>query len=234
MTLAVSLLCAKLLQRSYDAGFIQSGSINLSDLGVTVKAVIWGEDDGVGPVAYGFISDGAAGLIATFRGTQMPEGSPIEWLEDFKAELVACPFAINARVHAGFLDVYKTLTAGSNIPIGQFLRTIQGPLICCGHSLGAPLATYAAIESLASGLVLFASPKPGDGGLAATRNESVQDAISYSNPNDVVPKVPITIPEIEPFEHAVPETSVGPGNVPGDWVSSHRIQGYLSLLQSQL
>lgn len=237
------ILCAKLQVRAYEPSFVQNGVVpDLSDLGRQVTNVIWGDDgSGVGRVPFGFFSDdlGGGAPICTIRGTQMPKGSLVEWLDDLEAVLVPWPFA-PGKAHKGFLGVYRTLQVdaghGTMEPLGVFLRLLTG-VVVHGHSLGAPLATYAALEGKALAPVLFASPKAGDALLAQTAATLWPFVASYANPNDVVPKVPLTFPDPLDefnFRQIAPAIMLDPSSVvpavASDWESSHNISSYLRLL----
>jgi hypothetical protein len=237
MSLSLQILCAKLGLRAYDPAFLATASLDLSDLGRELKYVIWGTDAGIGAIPYGFISTGPEGMIATFRGTQMPDGSFVEWIDDFEAVLDPCPFAPGAMWHRGFGKVYSSL-AVAGTPVAVALTGIPG-LICHGHSLGAPLATYAALEAKAGQLGLFASPKPGNAAFAAAVQAAILPIWSYANPNDAVPKVPITVDFPWKFEDFQPV--MGPYRlnanlvtpaIPGDWGASHNLGNYLALLEA--
>jgi pimeloyl-ACP methyl ester carboxylesterase len=219
----------------------------LADLGRTFTAWIWGDDGmGVGRVAFGFISTGPEGVICTIRGTQTPDGSAIEWLDDLDAFLEDCPLVIGAKWHRGFGRVYSTLRVGVGGGREAFLQAflaVQKAVIVCGHSLGGPLASFAALDGKASSLILFASPKPGDSYLRQAVFRSIEaqggEIASYANPNDAVPKVPITVDfpfKVIDFQHIVEPTELSPSLVtppiPSDWASSHSLQNYLSLLEA--
>lgn len=244
------LLCAQLGLIGYDPSFLGSprltAAAGLANLGRSLVSLIWGFDHGVGRVPYGFISMGAAGPICTIRGTQSPAGSLVEWLDDFDAVLEQCPWApTGARWHRGFGRVYSTLKDDNGTPIAQALQAIPGVTVH-GHSLGGPLATYAAGEARAGAPVLFASPKCGDSGLRdyllslwppAFINNAFIFFASYANANDAVPKVPITVDwpfKLEDFQQVVPLTELAASSVTppiaGNWNASHNLASYLRLL----
>ena len=110
------ILCAKLGVVAYTLDYAQPIVPDLSHLNGRVwRQWIWGDDGkGVGVVAFGFVSDGPEGNIATIRGTQTPDGSMVEWLDDFDAILEPCPFVIGAtrsfsiRSEAALLETAAT------------------------------------------------------------------------------------------------------------------------------
>ncbi len=240
---ALHVLCAKLGVVAYGLDYLHPVVPDLGPWARVFRQWIWGDDGkGVGVVAFGFVSDGPEGNIATIRGTQTPDGSMVEWLDDFDAILEPCPFVIGANWHRGFGRVYRTLRAGPDASASQFLAaylsSIKSPVVS-GHSLGGPLATYAAIEGHGRELVLFASPKPGDSYLAKAAASGIETMTAYVNPNDAVPRLPITVDwpfKLEDFEHVVEATVLKPDLVtppiPGDWSSSHNLSNYLRLLEA--
>lgn len=237
---ALHLLCADLGLIAYQPTFLTdpAGTIaaGLPALGRVFNAMVYGTDPGIGLVPFGFLSDGLDGKICTLRGTQKPKGSLIEWLDDFDAFLESSPLMAGARWHRGFGRVFGTLTVGG-APLGSVLKALGGVLVH-GHSLGGPLATYAAAQAGFRAPVLFASPKPGDSSLAAgLRIQWGQPPASYANPNDAVPKVPITVDwpfKIEDFQPICPPMELSASSVtpaiPSDWDSSHELANYRRLL----
>lgn len=242
------LLCAELGLIGYAPGFLTAPASTaapmLQGYGRTLRSIIYGSDPKIGAVPFGFISEGPAGVICTIRGTQMPGGSIVEWLDDFDAVLEQCPFApTSARWHRGFGRVYSTLNVGGT-PLAQALQAVPG-VIVHGHSLGGPLATYAAAEGKCTAPVLYASPKCGDSALRDYLQTlpgwtmSTAGISSYANPNDAVPKVPITVDwpfQIEDFQQVavlteLPAASVIPP-IAADWDSSHQLSNYFLLLQA--
>lgn len=236
----IDVLAADLGLIAYEPGFllnpIETAKTELARFDREFHSLISGVDWKIGPVPFGFISFGAGGPVCTIRGTQVPQGSLIEWLDDFDAVLESCPFLPGARWHRGFGRVYSTLNCYGTL-LAAVLRQIPG-IVIEGHSLGGPLATYAAIETGPRPPVLFASPKPGD---SALRDRAIAGWTrlpnSYANPNDAVPKVPITVDwpfKIEDFQHVaepleLSASSVTP-TIPGNWADSHALGNYRRLL----
>lgn len=242
-TPAIHILCAELQVRGYSPSFVQDGVLpDLSDLGRTIKTTIYGDDGhGVGIVPFGFISDGPEGPICTIRGTQQPKGTWVEWLDDFDAVLERCPFA-TGKWHRGFGRVYSTLhvvgDGGVRVPLAVQLIVAPGVLIH-GHSLGAPLASYAALEARAAAPILLASPKWGDATLCQTAATLWPYVASYANPNDAVPKVPITVDDpadLFDFRQLAGFIWLNPRSVtpaiPADWDSSHNAGNYLAMMRA--
>jgi len=146
--------------------------------------------------------------VLVFRGT----ADMVEWLEDAEF-LPMTPHPGGAgRVEAGFYGLYATLmgcvgpkgAAGGDIGVGPespFQATVMGimgpraHLTVTGHSLGAAVATYAALDLARAmpGQVsarLFASPHPGDLSFVNSVAIRVPDHESVAYELDGVPRVP--------------------------------------------
>ena len=242
---ALALTCAKLVSRAYGSGFLDNPyTLDLSDMGRVVEWVIWGCDAGVGSVPYGFISSGPMGPIAAFRGTEMPKGSLEEWRRNFDAYLERCPLVPGACWHDGFGSDFRGLSASKLVldktlmPLAATLHGFPG-LICTGHSKGAPLATYAGLVGFAERLVLFASPKAGDKALADHVGSVFKNTLSFANPNDEVPKLPLTLPDplgLFNFHQVSDLLTLDPSlvrpPVAPDWYESHILGNYQKLLEA--
>ena len=236
----LNLLCADLGLLCYENGFTTCNTYDimpakLAALGRKLVEPILGTDQGVGNVNFGFISDGPDGMICTIRGTQCPGGSYVEWLDDFDAVLEPITWCPGASWHRGFGDVYQTLNVAT-IPLGKALGMTKN-MLCHGHSLGGPLATYAAAQAGTRAPILYASPKPGDSNFRAFCRGLWGNCLSYANPNDAVPKVPITVDwpiKVEDFVQVAPLIEMSPSSVtppiPADWGSSHQLSNYRRLI----
>lgn len=247
-TPALQILAGELGLIGYAPGFltnpvdtIQAG---LPAFGRSFVSLIQGKDPLVGPVPYGFISRGSNGKkIVTLRGTQKPRGLLVEWIDDFDAVLEQCPWApAGCMWHRGFGRVYKTLNV-DGVPLALVIAAIcaANELEAIeGHSLAGPLATYAAGEAKSPPPILFASPKPGN---TALRDYLIQlwqgIPVSYANPNDAVPKVPLTVDwpwKIEDFQAVTQPIELSPASVtppiPSNWDDSHALGHYLQLLSA--
>jgi len=175
-------------------------------LGYTVQAYVCGIDEAIGDeqtcmgalVSRPAISSGLEYALV-LRGT----AGQREWAEDSEFILTAYPLA--GRVESGFFDVYHRLSAivagetqrrpllaavQAVLPAGACLRVV-------GHSLGAAVATHAALDlallmSDASRIsaTLIASPHVGDAEFDALFDRSVARYKSYGREFDVVPHIP--------------------------------------------
>jgi triacylglycerol lipase len=152
-------------------------------------------------VFYGWLLESVAtpgAFVLAIRGTD----GILEWLEDAEfAPMEAHP--VRGRVESGFWGIYQSMTLRRGAADEPLIETVAaivgtGKLQVTGHSLGAPLATYAAFE-LAGRLShvgwsvsarLFASPRPGDLSFATAFDWRVKNHVMYANKADLVPRVP--------------------------------------------
>lgn len=235
------LLNSKLELASYQAGFLASGVPDLSSCPTrTLTKTIWGYEGGdVGQTPFGFVTTGPEGPIATFRGTEMPDGSLAEWLDNLDAFLIPCPLVPGTRVHRGMWGLYRSLNV-VGCPIGSYLATVPG-VRCHGHSLGAVFAVYASLEAKAAlPPVLFACPKGWDGAFATHFADLYGTKVPlFRNPDDVVPALPITVDvlfvaeDFQPIAEATVllPTSVVP-RVGSSWLEAHSMANYDRLLNA--
>jgi triacylglycerol lipase len=155
------------------------------------------------PVYYGFLARSVAtpGTFAVaIRGTE----DFIEWIED--AEFALTPHPAAGRVEAGFYGIYRSLAyevaplVQSSI-IAPSAALALAPLIgkgtvtVIGHSLGAALAAYMALDfgraGVAANARLWASPRPGDESFVGALGAAVPDFVSYAYELDLVPRIPL-------------------------------------------
>lgn len=150
---------------------------------------------GESPLPIGFIARRGAETFLVFRGTTTSK----EWLQDFNIRLTAYPYGRFGRIHEGFLrtyEVFRQTILDAMAGLGKTRR-----LFVTGHSLGAGLATVAALDiASATGLgapILynFASPRVGDAAFVRAYND-VMSGRSYRlmNTCDMVVSVPFPVP----------------------------------------
>lgn len=231
-------ICARLVQRAYALmGAAPGFPIDLSDLGHQWEATIFGVDPNLFTserVPFGFVSTGPGGTFVTFRGTD----DASEWVMDAEFLLEVCPLVPGGHWEHGFGQTFSSLTVGGN-PLSAALPGLK-PDVITGHSLGCPLAGYAALLSHSlPRLVLIASPKPGDAALAAAVRAACASIVSYANPCDLVPKLPFALDwpfRLEDVVSVAPLTELDRASVvpsiPGDLYSSHIMASYLRLLEA--
>jgi hypothetical protein len=242
---ALHILCAKLGCFGYDPAFEATGAIDLSPLNRTFFGTIWANDPRVGRVRHGFVSLGLEGPIWSFAGTLIPQGSFVEWLDDFDAVLVPSPYG-PGLVHKGFLAFTETLSVvvdgvERSLPdaITANPQAVEGAVFS-GHSLGTfPALAGALMAKTALPPVLIAPPKSGDTVFKDTCATVWPTIPSYHNPNDAVPRVPLTVDwpwKIEDFQQVSPLIELQPNlvtpSIPSDWASSHHEPNYLALMEA--
>lgn len=156
---------------------------------------------------YGFVADHPASdtRYVVFRGTQ----TPAEWVRNLQFDQRRFPsdarrWGVRERVHRGFLEIFDSLQLESVAPEGGFAGGLSeiatdGETVFVGHSLGAALATLAAVDLAqrdrsASGrvsLVTLASPRVGNAAFAELA-ESLIRIDRVCNLVDAVPAVPLS------------------------------------------
>jgi len=151
------------------------------------------------PVYFGFVLSSETANLILFRGTQRVE----EWLENLLAfqESYQAPDAKQpyGKTHTGFADAYKRILN----PLPPDVAKQLNPAVPCyisGHSLGAALATFAAIDIALKvpklrpklQLYTYASPRVGDVEFAKAHSQLIPNSYRIVNLADVVPLVPPT------------------------------------------
>ncbi len=161
------------------------------------------------------------GDYLVFRGSLTIE----DWMDDFAA--VPTWDREVGFVHGGFLG-------GMDEVLEKVLEAVQGPLTICGHSLGGARARIAAGKLLVrgkpvAGLCTFGSPKPAFVNLRRVIEKSGVPHISYRNRNDVVPMVPLLLPQ---WQHTEAWTAVdsAPGADDLDALRDHSSSLYVTAL----
>jgi len=187
-------------------------------------------------------------VVVAIRGTD----GFVEWIED--GEFPQIPYSpalplpagtAPAAVEQGFWGIYSSLqlTNPAGTLLGELaaaLPTIIGPgdsVVVAGHSLGAPLATYLALDLVRGPLgqrvsgCYFASPHPGDAVFATFFDQTVKDYVVYNYLLDVVPRVPPTeigysaLPKVRVIQPATAQADIR--FTPG---CNHHIVCYLAML----
>jgi len=151
------------------------------------------------PVYWGFVLTSSQHSIISFRGTQQTN----EWIQNVLVQQLEytdlSPFKFIGKVHHGFATIYGSI-AQQVVDIAKSLdKTL--PVYVTGHSLGASLATLAAMDlaiqipSLRPQLHLYtyASPRVGDVAFARAHNRLVPNHYRVVNVADAIPLAPPTI-----------------------------------------
>lgn len=151
------------------------------------------------PVYYGFVLASKTSNIIVFRGTQRQS----EWLQNFTAfqksytDLSSGLYC--GKVHRGFIGLYKEI---SNPLPGDLARQLNPSVPCyiSGHSLGAALATLAALDialhvpqiKTQIQLYTYAGPRVGDPVFAEVHSKFVPNSYRVVNLADPIPMMPPT------------------------------------------
>ncbi len=136
-------------------------------------------------------------VIVAFRGTQ--SSAPRDWLMD--ARFLMRPLRGEIKVHSGFDDAWRSVA--SMIRPWLAVPLTHGAHLClCGHSLGAAIATRAALELPCECLVTIGSPRVGNTAFAASVKSGVRELHRFVNCCDVVTHVPPSIPPLLSYAHA--------------------------------
>lgn len=150
------------------------------------------------PVYWGFVLTAADHHLLVLRGTQRG----YEWLQTINARQVDTAdmpqFDFPGAIHRGFASIYARLTR----PVIEAARKLDPsrPLFLSGHSLGAPLATLAALDiarripAFADRLRLYtyAAPRLGNPTFAEAFSERIPNTYRIVNLADLVPQLPPT------------------------------------------
>ncbi|MFL6549967.1 MAG: lipase family protein [Povalibacter sp.] len=134
--------------------------------------------------------------VLVFRGT---EQELQDYIHDADTLLVPA-FDQSTRVHRGFKRALNSVWS----QIEFALRTIDCPLFFAGHSLGAALATLAAVRRQPRAVYAFGSPRVGDAALKARLGNVAIYRVVHGA--DVVTTCP---PELLGFAHVGEEHRIG-------------------------
>jgi len=127
--------------------------------------------------------------VLVFRGTEDPR----DLIQDLKAKSIPV-HGSSTRVHDGFDECFKSVWPA----IEAALKTIAQPVFYTGHSLGAALATLAALERPPRALYTFGSPLVGNATFVSAVNATTV-AFRIVDDRDLVTAVP---PPLIGYAHA--------------------------------
>ncbi|MBW4475002.1 MAG: lipase [Stenomitos rutilans HA7619-LM2] len=189
------------------------------------------------PVFFGFVLSSDTDSLMVFRGTQRNT----EWIDDLTAlqqEYQGADGKSHGRIHEGFMSVYQEILNPLPTTVAQQLNRSR-PCYICGHSLGAALATLAAIEialhvpQLRSSLQLYtyAGPRVGDPTFAEFHSQLIPNHYRVVNLADVIPLVPPTKLR-DTYVHIGQEWSFLSQN--GDVLPNHVVDTYRNAIDQAL
>jgi len=188
------------------------------------------------PVYYGFLLSSPKLNILMFRGTQRQ----LEWLENILAIQEDYVHPINGtvvgKVHSGIYNFYKTHLAASVQQAVQSLDLKQ-PLIIAGHSLGAALATFPAMDLA---LVLpklqpniqvytYAGPRLGNKAFVEAHSQLLPNHYRITNLADMIPMLPLSKLLTDDFVHVGESWSFL--SQQGDIMPNHFVETYRQAIE---
>lgn len=207
-------------------------------------------------VCFGFVvrHRSLGNYVVATRGTKLPP----EWIEDFKCFPVHHP--LGGFVEQGFWDLYRSMTFSPLAPTDTIVTAARGiiemlhdssaHITFLGHSLGAPLATYLALDVAAAlgaarasnvAAMLYASPKPGDGHFAHVFDTTIgrDNYIVYDHSRDIVPDAPPSLPWGLGYQPLPNLITLKPSSNPkvvikNDLVCNHSALSYAAMLGANI
>ncbi|HLN28762.1 MAG TPA: lipase family protein [Gemmataceae bacterium] len=148
---------------------------------------------------FGYVARSGSDAVVAIRGTE----TVFEWLGDVQFSQVTFPYVDAGKAEQGFTGFYSTLRTGpsaTQLRVLEALRTLVADgtvktLRITGHSLGAALATFLAIDVAGNDVLTptvytFASPAVGDKVFAGIYDGLVPVSWRIANAPDIVPKLP--------------------------------------------
>lgn len=189
-------------------------------------------------VYYGFLLTSPKVNILMFRGTQRPN----EWLDNVLA--VLAPYhdpVTNAKigsVHLGIYDFYKTSLAKQVVEAIKSLDQNK-PLLIAGHSLGATLATLAAVDlailfpKLRPNLQIYAyaGPRMGDRKFVEAHSKIIPNHYRVVNLADMIPLLPMSKQLKAEFVHCGEQWSFL--SYQGDIMPNHIVETYRNAIEQE-
>ncbi|MEO0768968.1 MAG: lipase family protein [Cyanobacteria bacterium J06649_4] len=174
--------------------------------------------------------------VLVFRGTQTQS----EWLKNLNAAqvpYVAPDGTIYGEVHEGFYKLMQSLKPSLAEVVGQLDPTL--PCYVTGHSLGAAIATLAAMEisylvpEMRENIQLYtyAGPRVGSPTFATAYSERLPNAYRVVNLGDTVPLVP-PVTMGNSYVHVGEEWSFIFQS--GDTLLNHVVDTYRAALEQEL
>jgi hypothetical protein len=162
-------------------------------------------------ISFGFVAvSDARELVVVLRGTD----TILEWLHDGSYLMVPSPVVGSyGLTEDGFTAVYRSLRSGvatgtlsAKDLINSYLDKGTGTSVTvCGHGLGGALATLLTLDVKlntscdAPTVYTYASPRTGDHRFAGYYNAAVASSYRITNRQDLIPKLPLSLPL--PYQH---------------------------------
>lgn len=190
------------------------------------------------PVYFGFVLSSKKHNIIVFRGTQRT----IEWVLNINAVYATKESKVlsksYSKIHPGFSTIYSNIAA-QTLEIAKKLNP-SVPCYVSGHSLGAAIATLAAIDIAVNvprlkkqvQLYTYASPRVGDPVFAREHNRVVPNSYRVVNLADAITLVPFTVFFKTEYVHVGEEWAFLAPN--GDVMPNHVVDSYRSAIDKQV
>lgn len=203
----------------------------------TLRGVLTATDALFGPgslrvasqhVFYGWWLERSDESVVAIRGT----ADALEWgIDGLFAPKTT--HAVGGEVETGFWSVYRSMLCNGQ-PLSEIAKLARGRITVVGHSLGAAVATFAALDLAKGGAKVrgrfIASPHPGDGAFARAFGAIVPDHMAYANSDDVVPRVPFWFG----YTHVPNLTTLSPAKegvrIDGGLPAQHHVMTYIALV----
>jgi hypothetical protein len=192
----------------------------------------------------GIIAASDSDVVLAFRGTQ----TGFEWIHN--GEFLKTPFTFKdaegadytaGQAEAGFTSLYQGFTTGTQAGAPRLMLTLREAVLgkhltITGHSLGAALATLAAMEAAVSlqgtmtglSVLTFASPLVGDKTFAGLFDTLIPDSWRIANRPDIVTYLP---PPFVGYSHVATEYPINSDHLTKHSEACwHALETYLFLL----
>ncbi|MDQ2098296.1 MAG: lipase family protein [Tychonema bourrellyi B0820] len=189
------------------------------------------------PVYFGFVLSSKNHNIIVFRGTQRT----IEWVLNINAVYATNDRKVASQsygaIHPGFSAIYSNISS-QTLEVAKKLNP-SVPCYISGHSLGAAIATLAAIDIAVNiprlqkqvQLYTYASPRVGDRVFAREHNRVVPNSYRVVNLADAITLVPFTVFFKTEYVHVGEEWAFLAQN--GDVMPNHVVDTYKSAIDKQ-
>ncbi len=187
-------------------------------------------------VPFGFVARRKKKTFVIFRGTKTVK----EWISNFNTKFQECFIPGFGNVHEGFQTTFLNFRGAVSDAVGSVQA---GDVRIGGHSLGAALGTFAALDiainlkSRVKALYTFGSPRIGDNLFAQRFNLAMgRRSFRISNTSDIVSSIPLPIPLAGIvggyFSHI--DTPVDFTLQADDIEKNHAMQTYIEALEAQV
>lgn len=186
------------------------------------------------PVYFGFVLTSKTANIIAFRGTQRTT----EWIGDILLFQKRYEGFADSKIHSGFADIYQGLAQQTREIASQL--DPSKPCYISGHSLGAALATLAAVDIALKvpklreqiRLYTYAGPRVGNPNFAQMHSKVVPNSYRIFNLADSIPLSPPTIFRNDVYSHIGQAWSFLTQY--GDVLPNHAVDTYRAAVDSEV